>query len=150
MPRFLLCLSLSGIFVFGSTFALSLLNPLLIERFARGALQIESEHRIGEKIDRLSASRLAGFAQRELRTVDAEIALFQKAISDEVPAKLAAVVAAMLNADCTCRQRLAGYAQGAEGGWLHSLTQARERLVVVIESASVPSLRRALVDMEGK
>lgn len=98
-------MSLLGVLLFGGAFALSLLNPPLIESAAREVVRIEIERRVGEKIDSLSNSHLAVLAQRLLRKTEGDIAITRQAIRDELPQKVAHVVAAMVNADCECRQR---------------------------------------------
>jgi len=135
MRIILLALSLLGAAFFGGAFALSFADPLLIERAAREVVRIEVERRVGEKIDSLSNSRVAGFAQRALQNADADIARSQRAIREEVPRRVAKVVADMLNADCECRKRLAENMQKAQAEHLSSLTQAREKLAGLIESA---------------
>jgi hypothetical protein len=62
--RVLLAVSLLGILVFGGAAVLSFLDPLLVERGAREIVRIEVERRVGERIDSLSDSRIAGLAQR--------------------------------------------------------------------------------------
>jgi hypothetical protein len=121
--------------LFGSAFALSYTHPLLIEQAAREVVRIEVEKRVGERIDSLSDSRIGDFAQRALARVDADIARAQQALRDEVPRRVAEVVASMLEPDCVCRQRLVERMQQAENERLASLTQVRERLTGLIESA---------------
>ena len=135
MRIILLALSLLGAALFGGAFALSFADLLLVERAAREVVRIEVERRVGEKIDSLSNSRVAGFAQRALQNADADIARSQRAIREEVPRKVAKVVADMLDADCECRKRLAENMQKAQAEHLSSLTQAREKLAGLIESA---------------
>jgi hypothetical protein len=135
MKTALLALSLLGVLFFGAAFALSFADPLLIERAAREIVRIEVEHRVGEKIDELSGSRLAGLAERSLRDTEADIARAQRAIRDDVPRKVANVMADMLNADCECRKRLVASAKAAQARRLTSLVQVREQLAGLIESA---------------
>ena len=135
LQRILIAVSLLGVLLFGGAYGLSFLHPPLIERAAREVVRIEIERRVGNKIDSLANSRLVGFAQREFKKTEIDIAMSQKAIRDEVPEKVANVVAAMLNVDCECRKRLVQNAQRAEAERLYSLTQVRERLGDLIESA---------------
>lgn len=135
MRRVVLILSLLGTALFAAAFALSFANPLLIERAAREIVRIEVERRVGEKIESLTDSRLAALAQRALQRADADIEGAKKAIREELPQKVANVVADMLNADCECRKRLVEYAKRSENERLSSLTQLREKLVVFVESA---------------
>lgn len=144
MRRTLLVISLLGTVLFGGSFALSFVNPLLIERAAREIVRIEVEHRIGEKIDRLSDSHIVKLAQRALQRTDDDISRTQEAIRKDLPSKVANVVADMLNADCECRKRLVDYAQRSEAQQLSSLTQVRAKLVDLIESAYA-SVARSLM-----
>jgi hypothetical protein len=135
MRSALLLLSLLGTVFFGGAFALSFADPLSIERAAREVIRIQVERKVGEKIDSLSGSRVAVLAQRALRNTEADIARTEKAIREDLPRKVANVVADMRNADCECRKRMVARAQKAESDRLSSLTQVRERLVDLIESA---------------
>jgi hypothetical protein len=144
LQRLLVALSLLGAFLFGAALLLSFLSPVLIERAAREVVRIEVERRVGDKIDSLSNSRLVGLAQRVLERTEADIAASQQAIRNEVPKKVANVIASMLDADCECRQRLIRHAEAYEGARLSSLTQLRERLVELIESAYASVTRNLL------
>lgn len=135
LRRILLSLSFFGVLLFGGALVLSFLNPLLVERGAREVVRIEVERNVGARIDSLSQSRIAGFARRTLENTDGDIERSQRAIRNEVPNKVAAVMAAMLASDCECRKRLGEYIKHAESTHLSSLTQVRERLASLIESA---------------
>ena len=124
-----------GAIFFGGAFALSLLDPLLVERAARQIVRHEVEHRVGEKVDTFSNSRIAGMAQKALQKTDIDIDHTRQVIRIELPRKVADVVADMLNADCECRKRLIERAQRGESERLSSLVQLRERLVSLIEGA---------------
>lgn len=142
--RFLLALSLLGLLLSGGAFAVSFLDPLLIERAAREVVRIEVERRVGERIDSLTDSRIAGLARRTLANTEANVARYRKAIRDEVPRRVANVIANMLEADCVCRRRLVERANEVANERLASLTQARDRLVGLIES-TYASVARSLI-----
>lgn len=135
MRRIVLGVSLLGVLLFGGAFALSWLDPLLVERLARDAVRIEVERRVGHKIDALSDARVAGFARRALGRGDAEMESVRQALRGQVPARVAQAVASMLERDCECRKRLTGALERAYGERLSSLSQARERLAGMIESS---------------
>jgi hypothetical protein len=135
MRNFLLALSLLGTLAFGGGFALSFVNPLLVERAGEQLLRIEIERRVGARIDGLAGSWLTGVGQSLLRRTDADIERTRQAIRDDVPRKVAEVVANMLDADCECRRRLVELARRSEDGRLGSLVQVRERLGGLVESA---------------
>jgi hypothetical protein len=131
----LLFLGLLGTALFAGAFALSFLEPLLIERAAREVVRIEVERRVGEKIDSLSGTRIVGLAQRALRRTELDIEGSLQAIRQDIPRKVADIVAGMLDADCPCRKRLVEYARSSSIERLSSLRQAQERLSGLIESA---------------
>jgi hypothetical protein len=135
MRHGLLVLGLLGTALFAGIFALSFLEPLLIERAAREVVRIEVERRVGKKIDSLSGARVTAFAQRALGRTDSEIERTLQAIRQDVPRKVADIVAGMLDADCECRQRLVENIRSVYFERLSSLRQARERLSILIESA---------------
>jgi len=123
------------VLIFGAGFVLSFLDPLLIERAAREIVRIEVERKIGEKIDTLSNTRIAALAQKALLKTDVDIQRAQAALREEVPRRVANVIADMLNADCECRKRLIEHMKRSEVERLSSLTQVRQRLQVLVESA---------------
>jgi hypothetical protein len=135
MRRAILIVSALGFALFGAGLIISFAHPLLIERAAREVVRLEVEHRVGEKIDSLSNSRIADLALKKLQKTEAEIEQTREALRQELPRKIANVVADMLNADCECRRRLAEHMQRAEDQRLGALVQIRERLTGLIESA---------------
>ncbi len=137
MRKALLAISLLGLLIFGSGFVVSFLNPILIEGAAREIVRIEVESEVGRKIEKISDSRIVGIAQRALAKVDVDIQNTKKSLREEVPRKVAATVAAMLDADCECRRRRAEREKRSEEARLSSLMQLREHLQDIIESAYV-------------
>jgi hypothetical protein len=128
-------LSLAGVLLFGGAFVVSFVNPIVVERAAREIIRIEVERRVGAKVDSLSNARIADFAKRALQNTDVDIARAQRRIREDVPRKVADVVANMLNADCECRKRIVEYSQKLHDEKLSSLMQVREQLVSLAEGA---------------
>jgi hypothetical protein len=135
MRRALFILSILGFSVFAAILATSFFSPLTVERVAREIVRIEVERRVVNKIDALSNSRVVALAQMALGKTDAELQAAERLLADDVPRKVAAAVANMLNADCECRKRLAQLAVNAQKDRIADLTQVRERLASLIESA---------------
>jgi len=131
----ILVLAMLGTAVFTAAIIVSFLNPILIERAAREIVRIEVERRVGQRIETLSNSRVTALAQKALGKTDEEIEATRRALADDVPRKVANVVANMLNADCECRRRLVERAIKAEEERLTSLTRIRDNLVNLVESA---------------
>lgn len=135
MRHTILAISLIGVLIFGAGFILSFLDPILVESAAREVVRIEVERKVGEKIDTLSNTRILGFAQKALQKTDIDIQRTQAALREEVPRRVANVIADMLKADCECRKRLIDRMNRSEEEHLSSLTQVRESLLVIVESA---------------
>lgn len=73
--------------LFGSAFAISILDPFLIERAARGIVRIEVERRVGEKVEVLSNAKIVSLAQQALGRTDAEIETARREIAESIPQK---------------------------------------------------------------
>jgi hypothetical protein len=144
MRSALLIFSFLGLGAFGLIFALSFLSPLLIEMAAREVVRIEVERRVGAKLDELSNSNVISLAQKALGKTDAELEEAKRALAADVPRKVAKGVADMLNADCDCRRKLTEGAVTAHEERVSTLTQLRERLAGLVESAYA-SVRNSLL-----
>ncbi len=144
MRRILLLLGAVGTLVFGTAFLLSFMNPLLVESAAREAIRLEVQRSVTEKVDKLSQSKLITLAQRALGKTDADIEAARQEMVRGVPAKVASVVADMLNANCECRKRLGEAAIQTQDEHISSLVRLRERLVNFIEH-SYASVRANLL-----
>ena len=135
MRRAILWVSFLGFGICGSAWLISLLNPLLVERTARGAIKLEVERRVGEKLDALSNSRIIELAQSKVSATDARIAQANKALRDDILGKVADVIAQMNNADCECRQRLRDSYRNSTNSYIASLNSSKQSLVELIESS---------------
>jgi hypothetical protein len=133
-----------GALLFGAAFVLSWSHPLLVERAAREVIRIEVERRVGQRIDELSDTRIAGFARRALRATRLEIEHRKRDIREQLPRRVANLVADMMDADCECRRRLVAHSEAAAHGRLASLAGVEQRLTGLIE-ASYASVRRGLL-----
>jgi hypothetical protein len=134
MRMALLLLCMLGTLIFGAAFVLSFTNPVTIERAARELMRIELERQVGQKIDSLSNTRIAKLAEGALLKLNSEIKTVQRNLRDEVPQKVANIIANMLNADCECRKRLVANAIAAEELHFGALKKMRAKLDGLIES----------------
>ena len=144
MRRALLIFSFLGFGAFGAIFALSFVNPLLIERAAREVIRIEVERRVGAKLDELSNSKVVLLAQKALGKTEVELDEAKRALATEVPRKVANTVADILNADCECRRKLTEWTVTGQEERISTLTQLREQLAGLIDSAYA-SVRSSLL-----
>jgi hypothetical protein len=134
LRRWILGISLFGTLLFAAVFALTFLNPLLIERAAREIVRIEVEQKTHEKIDALTDGRVVNLARRALHVADSELVQLKQDMERDVPRKVAEVVAGMLKPDCPCRQRVLDFTTRAYDDKIASVTHLRETLVARIES----------------
>jgi hypothetical protein len=129
--KYLLVLSLLGMGLMGGIFTLSYVAPLELERMAREAVRIEVERQVGEAVDRLSDSKLAALARRERRKTESEIERTENAIRQQIPRKVALVVADMLQADCECRKRLIASVESVAKRRLASLQSVQDNALLI-------------------
>lgn len=135
MRPVVLILGLLGCALFGGAFVTSFVSPLLVERAAREVIRLEVQRRVERRIDALSDSVIAAAGRAALAKVDADLERSLRAVRQDLPAKVAGVVADMLDADCECRRRLVEHARRSQHERFSSLAQLRARLVTSIESA---------------
>ncbi|MBO9661777.1 hypothetical protein [Dokdonella sp.] len=135
MRGFLMTVGLAGALLSGLAFALTLLEPILVERSARTLLQREIERRVGHRIGELSDSRIGALARRTLDRVGKDAEAVEQAIRKDLPQRIADVVGNMLDAGCECRRRIAQLLTRNFEERAVSLEQMRQRLTTWIEAA---------------
>jgi hypothetical protein len=140
----MLFLGLLGAVLFAGALFMSYADPLLVERGARELIRLEVERQIGETVDSLSGSRIAGFAARALGRTDARIVAQKRRLREDASARVADVAANMLDADCPCRQRLRALQRVADRNALVAQLQVRERLTAFVE-ATYASVSQSLI-----
>ncbi|MCO5357474.1 hypothetical protein [Acidovorax kalamii] len=106
-----LFIALAGGLFFGALIAASLARPEWVEQTARTMIRAQIEKKTGEQIAALDARFLDGKARALLREGEREIAAARKALTDGLPARIAAIAAEMGIPDCECRKRHAERAQ---------------------------------------
>jgi hypothetical protein len=135
LRRALLLLGILGAASFAAAFAWSFAQPLGTERLLRQLVQREVQQRVEARIDSVAEGGIATVARRALGRNDAEIDVLQRRLREASKARVDEVVVSMLQADCDCRQRIAGYLREARQARLDSLVEVRTRLVALAESA---------------
>ncbi|KRC26936.1 hypothetical protein [Acidovorax sp. Root217] len=98
-------IALVGGLFFGALFAVSLARPAWVEQTARTMIRAQIEKRTGEKIAALDARFLDGKARALLQEREREIAAVRRALTDGLPARIAAIAAEMGIPECECRKR---------------------------------------------
>ena len=100
-----LAIALVGSLFFGALFAVSLAQPTWVEHQARELIRQQIERKTGEKIAALDARFLDGKARALLHDREREIAAVRGALTDGLPARIAAIAAEMGIPECACRKR---------------------------------------------
>lgn len=133
MRLMLIILGLGGALLFGVLLSASFIAPEAVEQGAREVLRIELERRVGEKLDALSNSRLAGLARKVLGQRNEEISEAERRLREDLPRRIAERMADLTKADCACRQKMREAAQRFETTRLAALLDAREHLTQLID-----------------
>ena len=106
-----LFIALAGGLFFSALLTASLARPAWVEQTARTMIRAQIEKKTGEQIAALDARFLDGKARALLREGEREIAAARRALTDGLPARIAAIAAEMGIPDCECRKRHAERAQ---------------------------------------
>jgi hypothetical protein len=101
----------------------------------REIVRLEIERQVDARLDTLSNADVLALARKALGKTEADMAALRRQIEAEIPARVASVMADMLQAHCECRKRLVAHAGTAWAERLGSLSEARERLGELIESS---------------
>lgn len=103
--KFALVVAIIGSVLFSSLFLISFANPLFVEQVAKEIIRYRLESVAKEKIDSLSDNTLISRAQALSRQYEKQIEQLKQELADNVPAKVAAIMAEMRNLDCECRKK---------------------------------------------
>jgi hypothetical protein len=127
-------LGLMGCLLFASAFVASIVNPGLVEGFAKDLIRHQVEKKVREKIASLDYGFLARRAESYSKSYGEGISLAKRQLSDQLPARIAAVIAEMTDLNCECRKKIeVSLREGLE--WrVASASQAQERLATLIRA----------------
>lgn len=109
LRKLVLFISTIGLLLFGGAFVASLLDPLLVERAGRELIRIQVQKKIGEQIETLDQAAMGKLASRVLSE---QVADLKRQLQEQAPARIAAVIAKMQQADCECRRKIEGRLKG--------------------------------------
>ena len=110
--RIVLFCSCIGTLLFGGALLASLLDPALSERIAREAIRMQVEKQVRQRIDALDAGFLARQAGRLAEDYARQIARTKQLLEEQLPERLAKVMAEMDNLDCECRKQVESRVRG--------------------------------------
>lgn len=132
--RAILLTSMAGATACFLLLMLAFARPLLIEKWARAAIAMEVEQRVGDVLHASENSRLLKSAERILAHNNKEIAEAKAALARELPSRIALVIDAMFHPDCPCRQRALESERSAQTSRIAVLLKDNARITALIES----------------
>jgi len=127
-------LGIVGCVFFALAFLASIANPGFVEQIARSVIRYEVEKKVSEKIESLDSHFLAGKAAVVAKGYADEIAQTKRLLAQQLPARLAAVIAEMENLDCECRKKIETNIRSGFEWRVASAAAAQERLTTLIRS----------------
>jgi len=108
-------IGLFGILLFGVLFAVTYVSPEKIEKSAKGFVKYQIEKEVREKQQRISESSVANKALSIAKRLGVESEQIQEDLANDLPEKIASVIASMCGYDCERKKALA---QSITSGYL--------------------------------
>ena len=96
-----------GVLVFGFLVSITFLSPQTVEHSAKGFVQYQIEQELRAKHQSLVQSGAANKALNIARKLGVESDRIQKSLDDDLPAKIASVIASMCGYDCERKKSVA-------------------------------------------
>lgn len=132
--RFALIIGTTGLVFFALAFFASIASPGFVEQVAKTVIRYEVEKKVHEKVEAIDAHFLSKKAEAFAETYADDIAQTKRQLAQQLPARIAEVIAEMQNLDCECRKKIeTNIREGFE--WrIASASLAQERLTTLIRS----------------
>jgi hypothetical protein len=124
----------AGALLFAAAFLVSLLAPTQLESALKRLLAAELRERAGAQLERVQDSRLGRLTERLLSQNAEQVAALKAQLASDLPARIDAVIAQMLDPDCECRRGQRSAAAEALRLQLIDLERAGERLRSFLQS----------------
>ncbi len=126
-------ISVFGILLFGSAWVAAWVSPAFVESMGREIVRIEVQRQVDEKLDTLDNSRIGKLAERLSGRNAAEIDDIKHKFAQGIPQRIDALIAKMLDPNCTCRQLLHFATRGYKDRW-SILSRLNERLDALVQA----------------
>lgn len=115
-------IGLFGILLFGVLFAVTFVSPETIEKSAKGFVKYQIEKEMREKQQFISESSVANKALSIAERLGVESEQIQESLDNNLPEKIASVIASMCGYDCERKKALA---QSITSGYLDRIKSIR-------------------------
>ena len=118
MSTILRTLGIVGFVLFGALFAITFVSSKAIEKSAKGFVKLQIEKEVREKQVAISKSDVASKAKNLAEKLGLETDKIQKDLANDLPEKIASVIASMCGYDCERKKALT---QSITAGYLDRL-----------------------------
>lgn len=129
-----LAFGIAGCVFFTLAFAVSFASPNFVEQIAKDLIRYQVEKKVHEKVESLDAGFLAKKAEVLAKGYGEEIAFAKRQLSEQLPSRIADVIAEMQNLDCECRNKIENTIREGFEWRILNASQAKERLTTLIRS----------------
>ncbi|WP_428243252.1 hypothetical protein [Gynuella sp.] len=136
-----------GILVFGVLFAITFVSPHVIEDSAKGFVKYQIEKEIEEKQQAIMDSSVASKALSIAKTLGVESEKIQEDLDNNLPEKIASVVAAMCGYDCERKKVLAQSITSGYMDRLKSISVAQNTLGSLIKGKYIEIVGKLKFDL---
>lgn len=132
--RFALIIGTTGLVFFALAFFASIASPGFVEQVAKTVIRYEVEKKVHEKVEAIDAHFLSKKAEAFAKTYADDIAQTKRQLAQQLPARIAEVIAEMQNLDCECRKKIETNIRESFEWRIASASLAQERLTTLIRS----------------
>lgn len=136
-----------GFLIFATAFGATFVSPIHFEQAGKEFIRGQVEAQVRDKIDGLRPPSLEKVAGVLAKQYQGEIVDLQRKLKENLPEKVAAVVAQMQDLSCECRKKLASSIRQSIEWRTLSLGQAQSQLVALIEGKYVEVVEKLLRDL---
>ena len=135
-------IGLLGALLFGGAWLAALVAPHWVEQIGRVLVRQEVEKRVGQKLDVLDQAALVGLARRLGGEQARRAERAARQLREQLPARVAAVTAQMLDRDCTCRRAIQRHLESGLLADLADATRLQQRVEGLIRTQYMDTAAR--------
>jgi hypothetical protein len=140
--RSVVTIGVVGFLFFALAFFASWANPGFVEQIAKQIIRFQVEEQVHEKVEAIDSHFLAKQATIFAHKYTDDIAQTKRQLAQQLPARIAEVIAEMQNLDCECRKKIETNIRERFEWRISSATQAKERLTTLIRSKYMETARQ--------
>lgn len=132
--RSALSIAAIGLVFFALAFLASIVSPGFVEQVAKEVIRYEVEKTVHEKVEAIDSRFLSKKAEGFAKSYADDIAQTKRLLAQQLPARIAEVVAEMQNLDCECRKKIEKNIREGFEWHIASAAAAQQRLTTLVRS----------------